>query len=53
MTKDLILNAFEQDMERRSKPANLIFHSDQGSQYAYDEFKSALKSKGIEQSMSR
>jgi putative transposase len=53
MTKSLILSAFEQAIMRRSKPANFIFHSDQGSQYACDEFKAALKLRGIEQSMSR
>jgi putative transposase len=53
MTQDLILNAFEQALVRRGKPTNFIFHSDQGSQYACDEFKSILKSRGVEQSMSR
>ncbi len=37
----------------RKPGEGLIFHSDRGSQYASDKFKSELKSIGAAQSMSR
>jgi len=49
----LVLDAFQKAIETRGKPENLIFHSDQGTQYASDEFKKILKQYGVTQSMSR
>jgi transposase InsO family protein len=49
----LVLDAFQKATETRGKPRNLIFHSDQGTQYASDEFKQMLNKYGVIQSMSR
>jgi transposase InsO family protein len=49
----LVLDAFQKAIETRGKPGNLIFHSDQGTQYGSDEFKQMLSKYGVKQSMSR
>ena len=49
----LVLDAFQKAIEKRGNPGNLIFHSDQGTQYASDEFKQMLSKNGVIQSMSR
>jgi len=49
----LVLDAFQKAIETRGKPENLIFHSDQGTQYGSDEFKQMLSKCGVIQSMSR
>lgn len=45
--------AFKQAVARRSPKPGLIFHSDQGVQFACGEFTDLLSSSGITQSMSR
>src|SRR5664280_2441266 len=49
----LVVDAFQKAIDSRGAPKQLIFHSDQGSQYASDEFKKILKQYGVTQSMSR
>jgi putative transposase len=49
----LVVEAFQRAIESRGVPKELIFHSDQGTQYASDEFKKILKQYGVIQSMSR
>jgi putative transposase len=49
----LVVDAFRRAIDSRGAPKELIFHSDQGSQYASDEFKKLLKQYGVTQSMSR
>jgi putative transposase len=49
----LVLDAFRKAIESRGNPGSLIFHSDQGTQYASEEFKQMLKEYGVIQSMSR
>ncbi len=51
--KDLLLMAFWNAVQLRNPGKGLIFHSDRGSQYCSVRFRKALKSCGIEQSMSR
>ena len=51
--KQTSLAALEQAVFRRDPTANMLFHSDQGVQYACGEFTAALKAQSIEQSMSR
>lgn len=47
------LAALAQAVCRRGSPSNLLFHSDQGVQYACSEFTTMLKANGFRQSMSR
>ncbi len=51
--KDLLLMAFWHAVQNRNPGKGLIFHSDRGSQYCSIEFRNALKSQKILQSMSR
>ena len=55
MRSDLVIDAFNMAWLERSpgNQAELIFHSDRGSQYASYEFTQVLKECGIVQSMSR
>lgn len=53
MTKDLVINSFQQAVKMRNPDKGLMFHSDRGSQYASDKFKKALSSVEAIQSMSR
>jgi transposase InsO family protein len=55
MQRDLVIDALEMSWFRRcpDKKAELIFHSDRGSQYASDDFNKLLKRCGITPSMSR
>lgn len=54
METDLVLEAFNQAVgQAPSRLVGLIHHSDQGSQYASDDFRKALKDLRVEQSMSR
>jgi putative transposase len=50
---ELIINALEMAWESRNKPAGLMFHSDQGSQYTSLKFRQLLWKKQIKQSVSR
>src|SRR5664280_587302 len=49
----LVLDAFQKTIETKGIPNELIFHSDQGTQYGSDEFKQMLNKYGVIQSMSR
>jgi putative transposase len=50
---ELVINALDHAYEQRGKPAELLFHSDQGSQYASRLFRQRLWRYRMEQSMSR
>lgn len=53
MTRKLVIDAFNNAYNEREKPLGVIFHSDRGSQYASDDFKTTLKKAKCRQSMSR
>ena len=50
---DLVVQALEMAYEQRGRPQGLLFHSDQGSQYASRKFRQRLWRYRIRQSMSR
>lgn len=50
---DLVLGALEMAIGRRLPSADLLHHSDRGSQYASDRYRSLLADYGIDCSMSR
>ena len=50
---DLVVQALEMAFEQRGQPSGVMFHSDQGSQYASRKFRQRLWRYRIEQSMSR
>ena len=52
LTQDLVIKALKQAIWRRNPSDGLIFHSDRGSQYAANEFRSLLKKHKMIQSMS-
>lgn len=52
-TADLAVSALKMAIMNRQPSPGLIFHSDQGIQYAGNEFKAALNAHGFIQSMSR
>lgn len=53
MTKELMLSALEMALLRRRPDAELMHHSDRGSQYASQSFRKLLRDEGITCSMSR
>lgn len=53
MTAQLVLDALTMALWRRGKPAQLLHHSDQGSQYTSEDFQRLLSAEGITCSMSR
>lgn len=53
MTSQLVLDALVMALWRRGKPADLLHHSDQGSQYSSEDFQRLLAAEGITCSMSR
>ena len=53
MTSQLVLDALVMALWRRGKPAELLHHSDQGSQYSSEDFQRLLAAEGITCSMSR
>lgn len=53
MTKALVIDALRMAWFRRKPSANLIFHSDRGSQYASGDFQKQLKAFKMQGSMSR
>jgi transposase InsO family protein len=53
MTKDLVLSALEMALLRRRPEADLMHHSDRGSQYASAAFQQLLRDENITCSMSR
>jgi len=52
MTKQLVINAFNQAIRHRGNPKEFIYHSDKGSQYTSDTFQELLKLQNIKVSMS-
>jgi len=53
MTTDLVVRAFAQAIASRRPAAELVHHSDRGSQYCSGEYRALLESYGIQASMSR
>jgi len=53
MTKALVIAALDQAIANRSPTADLIHHSDRGSQYASQDYRERLAAAGITMSMSR
>lgn len=53
MTSQVVADALMMAVWRRGKPAALMHHSDQGSQYTSEHFQGLLKEQGIPSSMSR
>ena len=53
MTRDLVIDALTMAWFRRRPAEGLIFHSDQGSQYASGDFQATLRRFGMRGSMSR
>jgi putative transposase len=53
MTKELVLSAMEMALLRRRPEADLMHHSDRGSQYASEAFQQLLQDENIVCSMSR
>lgn len=53
MTAQLVMDALSMAVWRRGKPKELLHHSDQGSQYAAEDFQRLLAHHGIVCSMSR
>jgi putative transposase len=53
MTAQLVLDALMMALWRRGRPAELLHHSDQGSQYTSEDFQRLLSAEGITCSMSR
>lgn len=53
LTTDLTLGALKKAVRRRNPSPGLIFHSDQGVQYAADQFRAALDRWDMRQSMAR
>jgi transposase InsO family protein len=51
--RHLVLRALEMAVKRRCPGAGLLHHSDQGSQYASEDYRRALEARGITCSMSR
>lgn len=52
LTKELVIEAVNQALRYRNPDENMIFHSDQGSQYASDRFRKLLANNNIKASMS-
>mgnify|MGYP001013630595 CR=1 FL=1 len=52
MTKELVIKAMQQAVQRHRPKAGLIHHSDRGSQYASRDFQKLLKENGFIPSMS-
>lgn len=50
---ELVVKALDMAFEQRGRPAGLMFHSDQGGQYASRKFRQRLWRYRIQQSMSR
>ena len=53
MTAQLVIDALMMALWRRGKPAELMHHSDQGSQYTSEDFQRLLDAQGIICSMSK
>ncbi|WP_243137018.1 IS3 family transposase [Alkaliphilus serpentinus] len=53
INKELVIKAMKMALRREKPSADLIFHSDRGSQYCSNDFRELLKTNHIRQSMSR
>ena len=53
LSRHVLLNAFNQASVRRNNPEGILFHSDQGVQYASEDFRERLANNLAIQSMSR
>lgn len=53
INKSIVVDALSMAIGRRSLKDDIIFHSDQGSQYCSKDFRVLLKANGFKQSMSR
>ena len=53
MTKELVVDCFENVRRKRGSPKNVILHSDRGSQYCSNEYQKSLKNHNFICSMSR
>lgn len=53
LSQELVLQALRQAIHRTSPSAGLIVHSDRGSQYASEAYRTILRARGFRQSMSR
>jgi len=51
LTKELVIEAFRRAAMQRTPAPGMIFHSDQGSQYASGEFRKLLEQHGVRASM--
>src|SRR5699024_2757805 len=51
MTAELVERSLEQACWLKKRPKGVVFHSDRGSQYTSDRFKSLIQKLGIKQSM--
>lgn len=49
---DFVIDTFDRAFQGRDCPANLIFHSDQGTQYTSYAFRKFLHTRGVKQSFS-
>ena len=52
MSANLVISCFKEAFIKRNKPKNLIFHSDQGSQYTSKQFRDILDEFNVCQSVS-
>jgi putative transposase len=53
MTSDIVIKALLMLVRQRPKATQVIAHSDQGSQYANDDYRDFLKAHNLTPSMSR
>lgn len=53
LSDSLLINTFKDAFQNRNEPENLMFHSDQGSQFKSHDFMEMLKMLGVKQSFSR
>jgi transposase InsO family protein len=53
MSRKLVMKSLSEAISQRKPEQGLIFHSDQGSQYASNEFRTLIKNNGALPSMSR
>ena len=53
MSRKLVMKSLSEAISQRKPEQGLIFHSDQGSQYASNEFRALIKNNGALPSMSR
>lgn len=52
MDRSLVIDALQSALKNRRPAAGMLFHSDRGSQYASEQFRTMLEANGIQQSMS-